>query len=279
MNRTRDKWPIVAYVEVDRYCAECGYNLRQQAVTRHPDLDILICRCPECGRHHAAMDATSIGSLWLRRVGRLALIVWTLGLVAAVLGLGFGEGGLMYGTLDGLTRYQRLAVSSGETKLTIVVREMNDEDYAILTLFGIFSLASGALLGAGAATLCYHWRRRNYYVLVLVIPLLAAAVVFTLWTIEAPDLTEWGLRLIGGHAGLFIMGGVAGVLWGRPVARATIRAALPPKYWPVLCDLWLIDQKPLPQPRDSRLSALVTENHGVPDRAGESGAQDTRATE
>ncbi len=247
MNQTNDNWPTVAYIETDRFCTECGYNLRQQTVMRHPDLDILLCRCPECGRHHAASESTTIGNLWLRRVGRLGLMAWVMGLLAAVLGLGMAESGLMFGTLHELTSYRYQYDSTRE--LILVIREFNRGLFAFVTIVGVLSFANGAILGVGVVTLAYHWRRRRYFLLVLVIPTLVAAVIFSMWCVEAPHLMSFGLVFILGHVGAYILGGGLGVTFGRPLARAAIRAILPPRFWPVLGDLWLVDQKPLPQPQ------------------------------
>jgi len=249
MDQPNDNWPTVAFVEVDRFCAECGYNLHRQSVMRQPETQLLICRCPECGRFHAAGDTTSAGSLWIRRVGRLALVPWILGLLAAAAGLAAAEGGLMVGTLEELTHRQRVTVSGTGTQWTARIREMTDERYAVMILLGSLSLAAGAILGAAAVTLCYHWRRRNYLLLVFLVPMIPAVLVALVWRFEAPTLIGFGLKLIAGHCSLFILGGMIGVRFGRPVSRAIIRAALPPRWWPMLGDLWTIDDKPLPQPR------------------------------
>lgn len=259
MVQPNDNWPTVAFVEVDRFCAECGYNLHQQSVMRQPETQLLVCRCPECGRFHAAGDTTSAGSLWVRRVGRLALVPWILGLLAAAAALAAAEGGLMVGTLEEMTHRQRITVSGTATQWTATIREMTDERYVVMTLLGSLSLAAGAILGTAAVTLCYHWRRRNYLLLVFLVPMLPAVLAGIGWRFEAPTMIGFGLKVIAGHYSLFVFGGIIGVCFGRPVSRAVIRAALPPKWWPLLGDLWTIDDKPLPKPRGSKLQSNVNQ--------------------
>src|SRR5690348_18374707 len=95
--------PVVSHLQTDTFCAGCGYNLNTQAVLRDARLDLLICRCPECGRFTAAGQGTSAARVWLNRFGILLLMVWLLFLFV-VFGLGsLALGGLSYGSLMSLT--------------------------------------------------------------------------------------------------------------------------------------------------------------------------------
>ncbi len=248
MTETQNNWPAVSFIETDRYCTECGYNLRRQTVMRHPDLQILVSRCPECGRHHSASDSTTIGSMWARRLGRLGVAAWVLGLVLVILWMGFLETLLMYGTLDEMTKYNYNRNFTGMPNL--ILKDVTLEMYAFVAFLGFLSFVNGMLMGGGAVTFCYHWRRRRYYMLILVISLLAAAVINSLWALEAPHLIAFGFKTISVQTGLFILGGGIGIMWGRSISRLIIRAALPPRFWPILGDLWLIDKMELPQPKD-----------------------------
>src|SRR3712207_1649827 len=73
-----------AQLETDSFCAHCGYNLHGQVVTRDERLDILICRCPECGRHHPAGHQTATTSIWLTRLATALLSLWVLVVVRVV---------------------------------------------------------------------------------------------------------------------------------------------------------------------------------------------------
>ncbi len=76
--------PLVAEIETDRFCDECGYNLRTQAVRRDTQTGLLLARCPECGRYHAANQETSASRPWLRRLATMLLSWWVLFLAGYV---------------------------------------------------------------------------------------------------------------------------------------------------------------------------------------------------
>jgi hypothetical protein len=63
-------------LEVDTFCADCGYNLHGQNVWRDENLGLMICRCPECGKFHPAGTGVSASSVWLNRFGFTLLVGW-----------------------------------------------------------------------------------------------------------------------------------------------------------------------------------------------------------
>lgn len=71
-------------IETDTFCEACGFNLMTQPVWRDEGLGLLVCRCPECARHHPAQNKTTIGTAWLHRLGTLGMVIWV-GLVLLVL--------------------------------------------------------------------------------------------------------------------------------------------------------------------------------------------------
>jgi hypothetical protein len=74
-------------LETDHFCEQCGYNLHGQPVSRDPRTQIVICRCPECGRFAAAGKDGTAGSLWLSRFAATVLVAWCL-IAINVLGWG-----------------------------------------------------------------------------------------------------------------------------------------------------------------------------------------------
>ncbi len=248
MNDSQESWPHVAYIETDRFCTDCGYNLRNQKVLRHSELHILLCRCPECGKHHAASDSTTIGSLWTRRFARMGLALWVLTLVIVGLAMCFVETVVMIGTLEEMTRYNYQVGGIGTP--TRVLRDLNTEHFVFFSFLGLLSLINGVLMGGGAATFCYHWRRSRYLLLVLVTALLPSLITVAIWQTQTPHLLEIGLKTVATHAALFLAGGTFGALWGRSIARLVVRAILPSKYWQALSDLWLVDNKKMPPPKE-----------------------------
>ncbi len=64
--------PMVGRIETDRFCDECGFNMRTAPVYRDGRTRLLLARCTECGRIHDAAQLTSAGRVWLTRLGVFA---------------------------------------------------------------------------------------------------------------------------------------------------------------------------------------------------------------
>lgn len=83
---------MVSILDGDRACLGCGYNLSGQPILREPHYDLLVVRCPECGKVAGIEEYPLLG----RAAGRLAaagLAIWILlcvGFTAATAGALFG---------------------------------------------------------------------------------------------------------------------------------------------------------------------------------------------
>jgi len=231
-------------IETDRFCDQCGYNLRTQSVRREPSTAVLMARCPECGRFHAAADATSATRPWLRRLAGFLLTFWILLVVALILAIGVLEFAMFAGVADELTGHRRV----GNTYEMYVRYGPGDRDYSLFMGFVLAGCVGlGLLTGWITTVACTHWRKYGYYVLVLVLPLLAFVCCLWLWYEECPQhLHSWAK----GYALLFMwvemVGGAIGVLTGRPFARGIVRVVLPPRWRGPLAFLWIADGKELP---------------------------------
>jgi hypothetical protein len=275
----------VAYVEIDRYCAGCGYNLRTQAIRREPRTQVLLTRCPECGRYQPASEATTAARLWLRRLAPLFLLGW----VAVVLGSAFGLScvlaAISYGTLEELTTWRRTAAPvtqpatlpglpllttqpGGPVTVTVAgrtgqitytgranyVRQVRGDDPLDALFIAFVMAASFAVAFVGALILLvvfHHWRRWIYVLVVLAGPPAVAVIVALIWRDEAPHLFSWGLVYIGYHALVQLVGGLTGVAFGRPTARGLVRAFVPPSWRGPLAYLWLVDGRKPPGTADA----------------------------
>ena len=82
----------------------------------------------------------------------------------------------------------------------------------------------------------------------LAVPIVAGVLVAITWRYEAPHLLDWGLLYVMVHMGVQVLGGLLGVIFGRPLARLTVRIFLPTGVRPSLAFLWLADNKPFPRP-------------------------------
>ena len=246
--------PVVATIDLDRFCPECGYNLRTLPVWREAHTGLPGVRCRVCGRLHPANDASTALRPWLRRATSLVLGLWILTTAAVFLSLGLAEGAESYGTLDELT------VSGGSVTRRIGTSTIRtwgsgplkiDPDYPEYRLF-VASILVGSFLtafvcGAFAVVVFPHWHRAACAGLVLAMPVAVNGLVALVWSHEAPQLFTWGMQYVIAHAGVQGLGGLVGVALGRPLARLAVRITLPPSLRPRLAFLWLADGKPLPR--------------------------------
>ncbi|UCG33438.1 MAG: hypothetical protein JSU68_02160 [Phycisphaerales bacterium] len=245
----------VAVIDLDRFCDGCGYNLRTLPVYLDDRTGIPVVRCTECGRYQAASDGATALRPWLNRLTALFLWAWVLTVFSGFVLIVLGEGALAYATLDELT------VRGGATTQIInntVIRTWQrmgplevDTAYRDYWLFisGIYG-SSFLLAFTGGMYLMIvvpHWRRVAYTGVVLAVPLLVGLVVAFSWNEQAPHLFGWGLTYVAAHAGVQVLGGVLGVVLGRPAARMLVRLVLPASIRPRLAYLWLADNKPFPK--------------------------------
>ena len=129
--KPHERHPVL---ETDVFCQTCGYNLRSQPVTRDDRLGIFICRCPECGRFHAAGTGVTAASLWTARIATSLLVIWVLVVLSALFWIVIGLGAIAVGhtetfsyrrleTLDGQpAEYKEVSVAGGGTSWTPVKR-------------------------------------------------------------------------------------------------------------------------------------------------------------
>ncbi len=244
-----DAWPLIASVELDRFCDRCGYNLRTQAVRRDPRTEVLLCRCPECGRFQAAADAATTSRAWLQRLATLAL-AWWIGLIGSLaLGIALGQGGITVFTLDALTTYRRvpMPLPGNPQAFQYILQRQSCSEWKVLYAFsGGISLLLGFVAGAGLVVALHHWRRWGYAATAIGVPVLVAAVVALIWWGHAPHLLRWAFWYMAAHTLLCMLGGLVGTGTGRPLARLIVRTCLPPRLRPVLAFLWLVDGKAPP---------------------------------
>lgn len=226
--------PIVAYIEIDRYCSHCGYNLRTQPVSRDDRTRLLITRCPECGGFEAASGTTTAASPWLNRLATLGLLVWILAVLWAMVGLSFAQGAVSYGTLEELTRW-----AGRRTRLVVGPGFGHYGLFMAVVSAGSFTL--GFLALQLITVVCHHWRRVGYVVLAWMQCLAVTVVVWAMWLDTGPNLMEWGLKYIVGLALLRLAGAMSAVWLGRPLARLIVRVMLPTRAQQVLAFLWFAD--------------------------------------
>ena len=246
-----ERLPLVAEMELDRFCDHCGYNLRTQAVRRDPRTRILLCRCPECGRFHPATGQTSVFSPWLRRLATLLLAFWILVIGGGFIGLAIAEGAMTVVTVEDLGR-RRYAYSQDTRRwqrsgLPLYMRTHEREYIQWVVGMAIGSLAVSFGGMALITVFCYHWRRWTCDLVAVAMPTLVGLVLLLTLRYGGPrDTLPWATSYIILYTLIQVLGGIFGIASGRPMARLVIRIFLPPRARQTLAFLWLADGKKPP---------------------------------
>lgn len=270
-------------LETDAFC-DCGYNLHGQIVTRDERLGFMVCRCPECGRWHPAGHGAAARSQWLSRLAAALLVVWSIFILWVTIGIMFTAGGLQMATLEVMTfrgtvtadnrPVQHRAQANGQYALTYLdtnqvvpppaqmnlrmVRALQpqSDDYNSRyqanrrferNLVLACSAGLGWLTGVLAAIFLWHWRKRNYVWVAVVIVIPAIFIISIVSTIEEYDvIRNWAISrvaMIAGFQAVFIL---LGVWMGRPIGRFIARLLIPPRPRQFLGFLWRADGKTPP---------------------------------
>jgi len=277
----------VGTVELDRYCASCGYNLRQQAIRREPSTKLLLCKCPECGVFEPANTLTTATRSWFRGLVAFVWIVWFaiwLNLVGwsifGVTALAVVSGDVRREwidtdqiVLDQLVDNKRLEayrneLANGNTPNAsgaavnhsgfygnaYDLRPMRDEDLLIMAIFLALSAAIGAVLTTITMVAMPHWKRWGYVTFAVGWPLIGAMIFHGLiwrelygWRLVTIDLMQWHLICAVSIEAAALVCGLAAVWLGRPVTRGIVRLVVPPQRRGVFAYLWLADGKTPPK--------------------------------
>ena len=272
-----------ARLEVDTFCAECGYNLHSQAVVRDERLGIFVCRCPECGRFHPAGVGVSATSTWLRRLGTMLLGLWVLIVLFVIFWIVLGFGAIQVGFVETFT-YRKMiamdgrevewnsspnpnraggrayqAVVKGTTQPVAQWRMVSTLDpqpgnrrrniWDVIP-FAIGAPALGFVTGVLLVVFFWHWQRRRYK-WALLLPLAVAAVVSVIFCIDEMYILirPFAVQMCFGWAMAELAGMALGVLVGRPIARGLLRMFIPPRPRQAFAFLWGADAKVMPPAR------------------------------
>lgn len=232
MEQPRER-PTLGLVETDRFCEECGYNLRTQSVFRDAPTNLLLVRCPECARVHPANQLSTAAKPWLKRLATLALFVWMVFLLAIAFAGCMAELGMHIATYDQLTH----AVGNRR-----VYRVPGDRgDIGMITTFCAISAVIGFIQVMLLVVSSHHWRRWGYVLVALLLPCLPLSMAMFGISRDSADLLSqamWHLLL---YWGMQIGGGTVAAFLGRPLARLLAWAFIPPRPRATLAYLWLAD--------------------------------------
>jgi hypothetical protein len=271
-------------LEVDHFCEFCGYNLHGQLVARDARLGIMVCRCPECGRYHAAGHGATAKSIWVARVAAVALLLWVLIEVGVVVLVAFGFGGLQIVPFDVMMYRKMLApdgreviyaqskngawgpvyvdtkqpATSGFRMVYSTHRPADASPFArnrrerwtcwdVALILGL-SAGLGYVAGLLLVVAVWHWPKRRY-AWMLLLPFVSAGFVIG-FGVAIDDLFEeirgWAYGAVLLSAAWQGLFIAVGIVTGRKVARTLVRLFVPPRPRQHLGFLWSIDGKQVP---------------------------------
>jgi hypothetical protein len=252
-------------LETDFFCHQCGYNLHGQIVTRDERLDMLVCRCPECGRFHPAGLGVSATRPWLARAGVGLIVGWVMFVLIFLALGGFFLGVLGFAHMNVYTvrdypedmsnvNYNdipRIPLSEWKPR-------GNQSPYAYrydpgntpwITMVSI-SVVIAVVLGVFCAGTMWHVSPSRLY-LVLALPILAALVTYLLWwgNENIDRIVGWSILRLGAYALAGVIAMAVGLVIGRPVLRFLLRWIVSPKLRQHVHFLWTCDGKTPPSIR------------------------------
>lgn len=228
---------VIGRVETDRYCDECGFNMRTLPVVRDGRTRLLLTRCTECGTLAYAGAATTAGRVWLQRLGVLLLFVWMAGILGVTALLGLFETFMQMITLEEMTDWS----PAGR-----IISDDVEHYWGFMTLVLGVSCALAFLMISIYACAAYHWNRMFHVAMALCVPLLPMTIAWQSWLHEAPYLESWAWQYLLSHAGVQMSAGLLGAMFGRVAARGLATVLLPARTRTVLGFLWLADRLPIP---------------------------------
>jgi hypothetical protein len=241
----------LAYVEVDRFCDHCSYNLRGQPVRRDPATRLVLTRCPECGTFHPANNAATALNPWAQRIAILLWGGWILFCIALLCFSIGGQFAVMGATLDELGRsnwrfHSYYGNQRGIAPTDLEERWANERRF-LRYASGLGSAVIG-LVSVGLWTILFpHWRRWGYRATAIIAPgLCVLGVSLLIWFGEmrwVPDDVEvMLLAMFIAH----LAGGMIGSVIGRPVMRVVLAVFLPRRQRAAFAYLWMVDGKKPP---------------------------------
>jgi hypothetical protein len=255
----------VSLVETDAFC-ECGYNLHGQKVWRDPDLELLVCRCPECGRHAAAGRFTGIHSVWLHRFSLWLIFSWVVFLLALFAFLIPMMG--VWPNLD-MERSVTIQPVPGQganptmyewTMARDQWRYRRSNEEVVVAM--VFATLNGLVLGGVASVFLWHLRRKRAF-LFAVAPLVVMGVVYWGWMNMSswpvtPEVHWHVVKHVAGYGVWQALCVVAGVVWGRAAARGVLRLLLPDRLLQHLAFMWYRDGKEPPFQKGGVVASATT---------------------
>ncbi len=238
----------IGIVEMDRYCEHCGFNLHGQQVFRDLQTELIVARCPECGRFHAASLSTTSGVAWLKRFSAVVLLFWI-----AFVGFFFilttiAQTGLQVSILDEATSRVRSGATLGQRAFD----GWASIDPSVAIMVGIFAAVTGFVQVFLLTVAAHHWRRWGYFAAAVFLPSVPLSIVLVSWWRESPSSFAAVVWIMLAVCACAMVGALSAAVLGRKLARLLAIGLVPPRPRQALAFLWTADGKTPPPPKGRR---------------------------
>jgi hypothetical protein len=239
---------IVGKIQTDLFCPHCHYNLFGLNVLRDERLEIPVVRCPECGKFQP-IGVAIIRPAWFARVAIAVIILWAafIGGFVFLGGLGFFGSDVAVGEVFLRRDYDR---SYSSYMLELRYPDVTFEYHAFRIGLWVCTLFL-AWIWAGAMTVFLWQRKRNWFLLLLIVPLLSAGAAWIYYAEMRGHMQSWVVNWVASHVAVHVIIQLAGIplgiLTGRAITRGIARAILTPRMLRHLLFLWIADNKTPPK--------------------------------
>ena len=204
-------------------------------VFRDAESDLLLVRCTECGKLHPANQHTTVGRVWLQRLGVSMLAVWMFFLLWMLFMGGLAEMGMHMVTIDSFTTYNS-ARGGG-----VVEYPEREELFVFIFMVSMVSFVVPFIEVSILAAAAHHWRRWAYYVPAVLLPLIPFAIAWQNWNFQMPELADWTFGVMTSIYAVQLAGGLTAAALCRRQTRLLASILLPPRMRASMGFLWIAD--------------------------------------
>lgn len=143
-NQQVSTWPILSYMEEDRFCGKCGYNLMRQPVRQDPHLDLQVTQCPECGSFEPANQIGTLGERLLNRLSHVSILIAAVALLTLI-SFEIAIGSILVG------------IQSSVAMEVVLYNHDFGGFFAFTLILSLLAFATGLLFGCLFSLLFPHW--------------------------------------------------------------------------------------------------------------------------
>lgn len=212
----------VGSVQTESACEGCGYNLRHQGIHPEPQTQLLVVRCPECGRLTPAAELSPRNYRRNWGVSTVVRVIVEWPIVFNWLAFSF----IVLGAGLGILHDRGYAITEAKA-------------YGVFAWWGYYLYLAVVLLWTAMGAGMFYRTALRFVVapLPVVLPWIVLIVVSLLDLRERTFLGPIALQ-----TGPIVMAALVGIWQSRRLWRLGLRVALPPETRMILQDFWRVDR-------------------------------------